>query len=123
MRGIATALLELGSLLARIFDGIRAVIGAGNVLGWAVAAAIPIAYVALWLSVLHFAFSAALTWFIDSSPDIFGGSSFPSGALWLLNQTLPLSLMFSCAISLVGIELSMAGLVAVAITASRNLKS
>jgi hypothetical protein len=111
------------TLLIRLLRGLTGVVGSGNLLGWSVAAVIPVAYVGIWVGVLTFAFSSLITWFIGSSPDIFGGSSFPSGAMWLLNQTFPLPLMFSTTVSLLVLRASGAALLATAITASRFLKS
>jgi hypothetical protein len=117
-----SALLKIYQLLRNLLTATLAVGGAGNILGWTIAIAVPVAYVGLWVSVLTYGFSSLLTWFIGSAPDIFGGSNFPSGAMWLLNQTFPLPLIFGTTVTLLVTRVSAAGLLAVAITASRFLK-
>jgi hypothetical protein len=122
MASLLSMLARAWTLIIQLLRGLTGVVGSGNILGWSIAAVIPVAYVTIWVSVLTFGFSSVLTWFIASAPDIFGGSSFPSGAMWLLNQTFPLSLMFSTTVSLLVLRASGAALLATAITASRFLK-
>jgi hypothetical protein len=113
---------RFGTLIVKYARGIFNTVGTGNLLGWTLAAAVPVAYVAIWVTALTYGFSALIQWFIGAAPDIFGGSSFPSGAMWLLNQTFPLSLMFSTTVSLLVFRVTAAYLVASAVTASRFLK-
>lgn len=114
---------RLLAVLGKFGPWLVSIFGNMNILGWVVAAAVPLAYVAIWLSVLTYGFNALYQWFSGAAPDIFGGSGFPTGAMWLLNQTFPLALMFGATVSLLVFRVSAAALLAVAITASRQLKS
>lgn len=117
-------------IIARILASLRALgpwlitlFGNMNLAGWAVAAAVPLAFIAIWLAVLKYVFGFLGTYLTEAlaTGQIFS-VSIPTGGIYLINAMIPLQLFFTLTVSLLVFQAGAQSLLLVAIAATRALK-
>ena len=108
------------SILRKIWVVLRELFGLSNVVGVAVALAVPFAFAVIWIGVFAYVLSSINALLMSNLSGIFGG--LPAGGLWLFQQVFPLQWVISMWLAYFIFRLAVAKLLSAAILATRKLK-